>query len=170
MHYRDAGGTLHVIFAPGVELPASYERTGVVIETVEEAIAIHVAARTAAAATINVAAAKSRLDAKPSTSYTTGAPSAADNSSLTSTRMQLVLPRFLASRREQALALQIMADQEREADLAQQERLVGDFELKDRLDQNEALTVEVSALIEETRVVRRTRSTDSKRIPGRRAD
>ena len=63
--------------------------------------------------------------------------------------MQLVLPRSLTSRREQALALQIMADQEREADLAQQERLMGDFELKDCLDQNEALTDEVSALSEE---------------------
>jgi hypothetical protein len=123
-----------VIVAPGVELPASYDKNGVIVETVEEAVAIHVAARTAAAAAINVAAAKSRLDAKPSISSITGAPSAVDNFSLASTRMQLVLPRSLTSRREQALALQIMADQEIEADLAQQERLVGDFELKDCLD------------------------------------
>ena len=145
VHYRDANGTLHVIVAPGVELPASYDRAGVVVETVEEAVAIHVAARTAAAAAINVAAAKARLDAKPSISSITGAPSTADSSSMTSNRMQLVLPRSLTSRKEQAIAIQIMADQEREAALAQKERLVGDFELKDSLEQNEALIEELSA-------------------------
>ena len=40
VHYRDANGILHVIAAPGVELPASYDRSGVIVETVEEAVAI----------------------------------------------------------------------------------------------------------------------------------
>ena len=145
VHYRDAKGTLHVIVAPGVELPAAYDKAGVIIETVAEAIAIHVAARTAAAAAINVAAAEARLDAKPSNSSISGAPSVADSSSLSSTRMQYVLPKSLTSRKEQALALQIIADLGKEAALAQQEREAGDAELKDSLEQNEVLIRELSA-------------------------
>jgi hypothetical protein len=59
--------------------------------------------------------------------------------------MQYVLPKSLTSRKEQALALQIIADLGKEAALAQQEREAGDAELKDSLEQNEVLIRELSA-------------------------
>ena len=149
VHYRQQG-ILHVIIAPGVELPAAYDK--VIVETAEEAVAIHVAARAAAAAASNVAAAMSRLEAKPSLSSITGMQHAVDDPTPGNTRMRVVLPKSLTSRREQALALQAIADLEREVDLAQQERMVGDAEAANLLEQleesaraNEALSAELAA-------------------------
>jgi len=143
-------GVLHVIITPGVELPASYDK--VIVETAEEAVAIHVAARAAAAAASNVAAAMSRLEAKTHLSSLNGMQQALDDPTPGNTRMQIVLPKSLTSRREQALAIQAIADLESEIDLAQRERMVGDAEaanLLDRLEEsnraNEALSAELAS-------------------------
>ena len=131
VHYHDAAGNVHVITAPGVSVPSSYN--SVDVKTSEQAVALHEAAQAAAAAAVEATAAQALLEARASAS------TPVINALLLSEKEQFVLPKSLRTPAEQAFAVKTMKALHHQVDCAQKQALASKQEINDLLGQVQEL-------------------------------
>ena len=140
-HYHDASGGVHVITAPGVSVPSTYN--SVDVKTSEQAVTLHEAAQAATAAAVEAAAAQSLLEERAATS------SPAINAVLLSEKEQFVLPKSLRSPASQILAVKMMKALHLQVDCAKKQALANKQEIDDLLSQIQELYNERGLLVDE---------------------
>ena len=141
VHYHDASGGVHVITAPGVSVPSSYN--SVDVKTSEQAVTLHEAAQAATAAAVEAAAAQSLLEERAATS------SPAINAVLLSEKEQFVLPKSLRTPASQVLAVKMMKALHHQVDCAKKQALANKQEIDDLLNQIQELYNERGLLVDE---------------------
>ena len=140
-HYHDASGGVHVITAPGVSVPSTYN--SVDVKTSEQAVTLHEEAQAATAAAVEAAAAQSLLEERAATS------SPAINAVLLSEKEQFVLPKSLRSPASQILAVKMMKALHLQVDCAKKQALANKQEIDDLLSQIQELYNERGLLVDE---------------------
>ena len=140
-HYHDASGGVHVITAPGVSVPSTYN--SVDVKTSEQAVTLHEAAQAATAAAVEAAAAQSLLEERAATS------SPAINAVLLSEKEQFVLPKSLRTPASQILAVKMMKALHLQVDCAKRQALANKQEIDDLLNQIQELYNERGLLVDE---------------------
>ena len=140
-HYHDASGGVHVITAPGVSVPSTYN--SVDVKTSEQAVTLHEEAQAATAAAVEAAAAQSLLEERAATS------SPAINAVLLSEKEQFVLPKSLRNPASQIQAVKMMKALHLQVDCAKKQALANKQEIDDLLSQIQELYNERGLLVDE---------------------
>ena len=140
-HYHDASGGVHVITAPGVSVPSTYN--SVDVKTSEQAVTLHEEAQAATAAAVEAAAAQSLLEERAATS------SPSINAVLLSEKEQFVLPKNLRNPASQIQAVKMMKALHLQVDCAKKQALANKQEIDDLLSQIQELYNERGLLVDE---------------------